>query len=388
MAENLIEQINSYVTPDLIGKAAASVHAAPGSTSAAMSSTIATLLGRITSIASTPAGATQLSELLSSGNYDGSVLKNLPSLFGGGAATSAAVQQGQGLLKTLFGGKFDAVASAIAAHSGMPKSSAAPLMALGAPLVMGVLGRIRAAEGLDPAGFANMLLGQRATITAAIPQNLKHLTNIEALGPESIRVAPLAARAETGRRWPLLLLLIPVAGFVIYLLGRGEPEPPPAAAVAPTAPVAAVEQVRLCGGESASLTTGSFNYNLARYLETGDSAELPKTFVFDNLDFDSGTSNLTPDSERTVNDLIVILKACPNTLVELAGHTDNAGDPAANQTLSTARVAAIQGLLVAGGIARDRIKTSGYGQDRPIASNDTEEGKARNRRTELTVLKK
>jgi OmpA-OmpF porin, OOP family len=387
MAENLIDQINSYVTPDLISKAAASVHASPGSTSAAMSSTIATLLGRITSLASTPPGATQLSGLLSSGNYDGSILKNLPSLFGGGAATTAAVQQGQGLLSTLFGGKLDAVTAAIAGHSGMPKSSAASLMALAAPLVMGALGRLRAAQGLDPAGLANMLNGQRATITAAIPQNLTHLTSLDTQGLEPLKVTPMAARAGTGRRW-LLLLLIPVVGFLIYLLGRGRPEPAPVAAVAPTAPVAAVEQVKLCGGESASLTTGSFNYNLARFLEGGDSAELPKTFVFDNLNFDSGTTKLTPDSERTVSDLIVILKACPNAQVELTGHTDNTGDAAANQTLSTTRAAAIEGMLVAGGIGSDRIKTSGYGQDRPVASNDTEEGKARNRRTELTVLKK
>ena len=283
-------------------------------------------------------------------------MKNLPSLFGGGAATTAAVQQGQGLLSTLFGGKLDAVHGRDRRTQWNAQELAASLMALAAPLVMGALGRLRAAQGLDPAGLANMLNGQRATVTAAIPQNLTHLTSLDTPGLEPLKVTPMAARAGTGRRW-LLLLLIPVVGFLIYLLGRGRPEPAPVAAVAPTAPVAAVEQVKLCGGESASLTTGSFNYNLARFLEGGDSAELPKTFVFDNLNFDSGTTKLTPDSERTVSDLIVILKACPNAQVELTGHTDNTGDAAANQTLSTTRAAAIEGMLVAGGIGSDRIKT-------------------------------
>jgi outer membrane protein OmpA-like peptidoglycan-associated protein len=134
--------------------------------------------------------------------------------------------------------------------------------------------------------------------------------------------------------------------------------------------------------------SGSFNYNVARYLVEGSDSELPKTFVFDNLNFDSATTNLTPPSRQTVNDLVVILKSCPNAQVQLAGHTDNTGDPASNQTLSQNRAGAIKDMLVAGGIAPERMTTVGYGQDRPIATNDTEDGKARNRRTELVVLKR
>ena len=162
--------------------------------------------------------------------------------------------------------------------------------------------------------------------------------------------------------------------------------PPPVAAMAP-AP-AALEQVKLCGGETVGLSNGSFNYNLARFLVGENTGELPKTFVFDNLNFETGTTNLTPASRQTVNDLITILMACPTAQVQLAGHADSTGDPAANQTLSTDRATAIQSLLVAGGVAPERLTTAGYGQDKPVASNDTEDGKARNRRTELIVLKK
>jgi len=195
-----------------------------------------------------------------------------------------------------------------------------------------------------------------------------------------VTVAPIAApRSGLARWWPLLLLLLGLIWLLAWLFGRGKPEGPT---------VAALEQVTLCGGESASLLNGSFNYNLAHYLTEPGGDGLPKTFVFDNLNFDSATTNLTPTSQQTVTDLIVILKACPNAQVQLAGFTDNTGDPAANQVLSTNRATAIQRLLVAGGVGADRVTTIGYGQEKPIASNDTEEGKARNRRTELTVLKK
>lgn len=74
--------------------------------------------------------------------------------------------------------------------------------------------------------------------------------------------------------------------------------------------------------------------------------------------------------------------------VQLAGHTDNTGDPEANKKLSVDRAAAVKDLLVAGGIDASRIDTAGWGQEKPIASNETEEGRAKNRRTELVLTKR
>jgi OmpA-OmpF porin, OOP family len=385
MAENLIEKITGYLTPDVISKASAYLKESPAATSTAMAGAVPALLGSVASLASTPTGATQLSGLLSSGNHDGSVLNNLPNLFGGGSGTTAALHQGQGLLSTLFGDKVDNVTSTIAGQSGLGKSSAASLMALAAPMVMGVIGRLRSTQGLNPTGLANLLTGQKPYIASALPPNLSHLASgIDVQGLQSVTVTPQAAQSGS-KWWPLLLLLVAGLGLLLYLLGRKPPAviPPPVASL--TAPV---EQVKLCGGETVPLTSGSFNYNLARFLAEAGTADLPKTFVFDNLNFDTGTTNLTPASRQTVNDLITILKACPTAQVQLAGHADSIGDPAANQTLSTERATAIQAMLVAAGVAPERLTTAGYGEDKPVASNDTEEGKARNRRTELIVLSK
>jgi outer membrane protein OmpA-like peptidoglycan-associated protein len=89
-----------------------------------------------------------------------------------------------------------------------------------------------------------------------------------------------------------------------------------------------------------------------------------------------------------VTNLSRILNAYPTAQVQLSGHTDNTGTPDANQNLSLNRANAVKQMLVDGGIAADRIATIGYGQDRPIASNDAEEGRAKNRRLELTVTQK
>jgi OOP family OmpA-OmpF porin len=144
----------------------------------------------------------------------------------------------------------------------------------------------------------------------------------------------------------------------------------------------------LPGGTSLSLPENSLNYNLARYLANPNDTTVPKTFVFDSLNFESATTKLTPESEKTVSDLAAILKAYSTTAVQLEGHTDNTGDAAANKKLSQDRADVVKELLVKGGIDASRITTAGYGQEKPIASNATEDGKAQNRRLELVVAKK
>ena len=81
------------------------------------------------------------------------------------------------------------------------------------------------------------------------------------------------------------------------------------------------------------------------------------------------------------------MKCYPNMTVQLEGHTDSTGDAEANKKLSVDRAEAVKALLVAGGVDGARITTAGWGQEKPIASNDSEDGRAKNRRTELIVTK-
>ena len=115
---------------------------------------------------------------------------------------------------------------------------------------------------------------------------------------------------------------------------------------------------------------------------------LSETFVFDNLNYDTASNALTPESKPTIDTLVLILKAYPNVRGRVVGYTDNQGDPAANKTLSDARAATVKKELSAQGIAGERIETAGMGEADPIADNATEEGRAKNRRTELVIVRK
>ena len=118
----------------------------------------------------------------------------------------------------------------------------------------------------------------------------------------------------------------------------------------------------------------------------GDSAlSLPHTFDFDRLNFETGSTAITPESGKAVDDLATMLRAYPTARVRIEGHTDLTGDPAANQALSEARANAVKDALTAKGIAPDRIETSGEGARQPAPGNEAREF-APDRRADIVLL--
>ena len=101
--------------------------------------------------------------------------------------------------------------------------------------------------------------------------------------------------------------------------------------------------------------------------------------------FESGRSNLDLDSAGLLDHLIEIALRCPTTSIEVAGHTDTDGDRATNQALSEKRAQAVVDYLVKAGLPAGRFAAIGYGSTQPVAANDTDDGKARNRRIEFVV---
>ena len=108
-------------------------------------------------------------------------------------------------------------------------------------------------------------------------------------------------------------------------------------------------------------------------------------FDFDRLGFKTAASDLTPESRAQVEAVAEIMKAFPNSQIKIGGYTDNQGDPQMNLKLSDDRARRVMSELVSLGIAADRLAAEGYGEQHPLAGNDTAEGRAKNRRTALSV---
>ena len=108
--------------------------------------------------------------------------------------------------------------------------------------------------------------------------------------------------------------------------------------------------------------------------------------ILSGLAFPSGKADLAPGDYPALADLAAWLAANPDARVDLTGHSDGSGDPVANTALSTKRAEAIRAALITQhNIAADRITARGIGPAMPIASNDTAEGRAQNRRVEVTL---
>ena len=115
--------------------------------------------------------------------------------------------------------------------------------------------------------------------------------------------------------------------------------------------------------------------------------ETQKKYVLNNIFFDTGLSTLKPSSNKTLNDLVDVMKLKPTLIIEIAGHTDNTGTPEINKKLSQSRAEAVKNYLIKKGIAANRITAKGYGDTEAVADNKTEVGKAKNRRTEVRIIK-
>lgn len=116
------------------------------------------------------------------------------------------------------------------------------------------------------------------------------------------------------------------------------------------------------------------------------SASPEKTIPLNYVYFKEETSELQHRSEFELENLVDILNRFPETIIEIASHTDNLGEAENNQRLSQNRAEAVKTYLVTQGIEDGRIRAVGYGGVQPLKSNDTEEGRAANRRTEITII--
>lgn len=116
--------------------------------------------------------------------------------------------------------------------------------------------------------------------------------------------------------------------------------------------------------------------------------EVNASVVLKNVFFDVNKAELKPESMIELDKVVQLLKDNPSIKIEINGHTDNVGKPADNLTLSNNRAKAVINYFLYKGITADRLSSKGFGETKPVADNTSEQGRAKNRRTELKVVAK
>jgi OOP family OmpA-OmpF porin len=111
-----------------------------------------------------------------------------------------------------------------------------------------------------------------------------------------------------------------------------------------------------------------------------------KPFILAGVNFDTAKATIRPESFSRLDGVVEFMVHKKNARVEISGHTDNVGNPQANKTLSEKRAQACRNYIVSKGIDKKRLDAVGFGDEHPLAPNDTDDGRQKNRRIEAKEL--
>lgn len=371
---------------------------------------------------------------------------------GSGSTTAPAtdgslLNQGTEMVRSVLGTQYSPVVEGVSQQAGVRSSSVSSLLSMAVPVVLGLLGRHAATNNLDSNGFSSYLNNQRGSIAGALgslPGNLGGMLSGLGLGAaagvgaaahgaantvhnaadrtgEAVRntARDVEAAATTPSRWPWLLLLLLGLGVLLYFM-RGCNDTPDAATVdttpdttdttqmvaAPAAPTGRYDEasgnyiydigantaIKLSDGTTLNVGSNSVEARLFNFLndatQTVSDDKTQGWMSLDRVYFNTAKSTLTAESQAQLKNIAAILKAFPNAAIKLGGYTDNKGKADMNLTLSADRANTARKAVVDNGIDAGRVAAEGYGVEHPIATNDTPEGRAQNRRVDVRVTKK
>jgi outer membrane protein OmpA-like peptidoglycan-associated protein len=415
MAVNLFNVLDSEFSDDVVAKIGSYLNEQPAKAKVGLANAVPAILCALHQKTATTAGQNDLFGMLQRGGFDGRSHDNLGRIAASAGGLADLAKVGAPLLATLFGARQNPLIDWLASAAGIGKSASSSLLGLAVPLVLNVLGRQTAsAGGFDVGTLTRLIKDQGVTLGSASPAGLAQALGVSHCGEAPARVQPAAAPArpvpapvrepESGGpwRWLIPLLLLPL----LFLGWRSCQREPAREAVAPTTTLAPRPAPTTTLAPAATAAVGLIKRNLScgqelEFAPNGIEAGLigfiddkttvvdgKKWFSFDRLEFETDSATLKPSSRAQLRNIADILKCYSNVDLKIGGYTDNTGDKAYNLKLSQERARNTMNELVAGGVAASRLSAEGYGEQFPVASNDTDEGRQRNRRIDVNVTKK
>jgi OmpA-OmpF porin, OOP family len=424
---NLLDGVKSLLGTQGIESIAGMLGENTHNTQMAANSGVATLLASMMQNAASGngSGAASLLKMVTGGGLDASALGNLAGMLGGGDGLSSLASSGGGIISSLLGNQSSGIADLLGSIAGVKSSSANSIMSMVAPILMGLVSKQVGTGGVS--GLINLFMGQQSAVKAALPSGISSLMNFDKFDASSAFSALTGASstvtaatnavntakdevveaATGGTNWlPWILGALGILAALWYFKGCGDNgakakaaaeaamakakmKADSTAAYVKAQAVNALSNFELPGGAKIEFPKGSVEDQLIAFVNDKAAAiDKNKWFNFDGLNFDTNKATLKAGSETKLANVAAIMKAFPAVSIKVGGYTDNVGKPDSNKGLSDARAKTVAAELVKLGVAATRMSAEGYGQEHPVADNATEEGRAKNRRIDISVRTK
>ncbi|MDE3250755.1 MAG: DUF937 domain-containing protein [Bacteroidota bacterium] len=390
MSFNLLDSVKGLFTDNLISTAAASLGESETGIRQALNGAIPSVLTGLLGKAESHEGAAGILDLAKQAAGSG-IISNLGGFFANDSG--GIISRGAEMLKGLLGDKAGGMATLIANFAGVKHASASSILSMAAPAALGALGTYASEHNLNAGGVMNLLSSQKSSILSALPTSLSTVASVLGIGSGNGAVTATAshghapdesAGTDNSMKFllPLLLGILAVAAAIYLFKGCGtpkaekvtvdsvavkaEPVNQETATTAETASTKEMTKVKLPNDTILDAFKGGIEDKLVAFLGTdykklGEDSLRKVWFDFDNLNFKTGSAELTAESQQQVDNIAAILKAFPGVKLKIGGYTDKVGDEATNKKLSDARAKSVQAALAKAGVGAQITGAEGYG---------------------------
>jgi OmpA-OmpF porin, OOP family len=335
------------------------------STRSGLRSSFSALLAGVLHKSTTPGGAEDVYRAVTSDSVDASLPSRVTSLLGNRGSLDSSIGAGESMLSSIFGNRTSGVAHAISEVSGLKPSSATGLLAMAAPMLMGVLKKHVTQNNLDARGLGSVLLGQRNALqSAGLDSRITSAMGLSSLqsvfgtgGPSATYTEPprVQSAANTG-----YTRAEHHAAAEIY----SQPTRERRRSWIPWA-VAAALAIAILGTLSTRFGRHARTAPVASAARTAPQPSMLPAAVY----FDTDRADLTPNSQHTIQAVASSVRAS-SAPVAVTGYTDPSGDPNHNAELAKNRASAVRDALVREGVAPSRVVMAPPSTITPGASAD------------------
>ncbi len=416
MSFNLFDSIRGFLGNDVIDNASNVLGENEGNMQKAVSGAIPAVLTGIMD----KAGSGDAGNLLrmAKETFNSGMLSNIGRFF----TDNSLISRGTELLKGIFGDRLNNVSNMIANYAGIRSSSATALLSAAAPAALGAIGSHASSTNMNTAGFLSFLNNQKDNILNAVPPglNLAGALGLSSLGSVGNRLTNAlsgiggsiksAAANQPGSprktNWfvPALLALAVIALIWLFMGKRGNKDKNmqssinmrPDSAIASAPPVTypstrASIMVQLPNGTEINAYKGGIEDQLVKFLnDPSQKVDKNTWFDFDNVNFETGSATIMPESMTQIKNIAAIMKAFPHAAIKIGGYTDKTGNESSNQKLSKARAEAVSSALKNNGVPESQLAgAEGYGSQFAKAAADApDDERKKDRRMAVNVRQK